>query len=231
MSRERDTDTLTRIDLGPDQPTVKNFAGDEAETHRLDPRHYAPLRVCPECSLAWEITGEWCPSCGTAFDKSARESVRATRVMPARPVSPARVGSQPPLSRSARKRGVKPPPPAPKAAAPAKSGSAGKYFLIAVAFVAAVAIAFLAGQATRLSADQVDQRTAEAAQTARQSAANSYSRAFEKLQAQYEKARQAAVERARAEGLADAQVQQQASEQAGSSVIDKIGRCIVDLQC
>ncbi|MBJ7353214.1 MAG: hypothetical protein JHC98_00155 [Thermoleophilaceae bacterium] len=233
MSRERDTDTLTptrqtRRDLGPDQPTVKNFTGDEAETHKLDPRHYAPLRVCPQCSLAWEVTGEWCPSCGTAFDKTARESVRATRVMPARSVSPARVGSQPPLTRSARRRGVTPPPPAPKAAKSASSGGAGKVVFTVLLFAAAIVVAFFIGQSTRPSQAQVDQSIDQSVQAAKQSAANSYRRAFDKMQAQAAAAIEAARDKALAEGAAKAQQDQQAESQ---SIFDKVTQCVISGDC
>ena len=235
MSRERDTDTLTptrstRRDPLPDAPTVKSFTGDDAQTHKLDPRAYAPLRVCPQCSLAWEVTGEWCPSCGTAFDKSARESVRATRVMPARSVSPARVGSQPPLTRSARRRGATPPPPpAAKAAAPAKSGGAGKAIFTVVIFAAAIAVAFFVGQSTRPSQAQVDKSINQSVQAAKQSAANSYRRAFDKMQAQAAAAIEAARSKALAEGEAKAQADLETQSQ--NSIFDSVTQCVVHGDC
>jgi hypothetical protein len=232
MSRERDTDTLTRIDLGPDQPTVKNaFTGDDAETHKLDPRHYAPLRVCPQCSLAWEVTGEWCPSCGTAFDKTHRESVRATRVMPARPASPARVGSQPPLTRSARKRGVTPPPAPPKQAPAAKRGGAGKFLLTAAIFVVAIAVAFFAGQSSRPSQAQVDKSINSAVASAKQSAANSFARAFEKLQERSAQAVKDARSKALAEGEAKAQQNQLDLQSDNQSFFDGVTACVIHGQC
>jgi hypothetical protein len=232
MSRERDTDTLTRIDPLPDAPTVKSsFTGDDAETHKLDPRHYAPLRVCPQCSLAWEVTGEWCPSCGTAFDKTHRESVRATRVMPARPVSPARVGSQPPLTRSARRRGVTPPPPTPKAAKPAKSGGAGKAFFTVLIFAAAIAVAFFVGQSTRPSQAQVDESINQSVQAAKQSAASSYERAFEKMQDQAAAAIKAAREKALAEGEAKAQQDALDNADQSQSIFDGVTACVLHGDC
>ncbi|MGH2958572.1 MAG: hypothetical protein ACRDKE_03135 [Solirubrobacterales bacterium] len=232
MSRERDTDTLTRIDQLPDAQTVKSFTGDDAETHRLDPRAYAPLRVCPECSLAWEITGEWCPSCGTAFDKSARESVRATRVMPARPVSPARVGNQPPLTRSARKRGVTPPPPpAAKAAKPASSGGAGKVIFTVAIFAAAITVAFFIGQSTRPSQAQVDQSIEQSVQAAKQSAVKSYSRAFEKLRDQAATAVEEARTKALAEGEAKAQANALDQQAESQSIFDSVTSCVLRGEC
>ncbi|MBI2690945.1 MAG: hypothetical protein HYX29_03230 [Solirubrobacterales bacterium] len=232
MSRERDTDTLTRIDLGPDAPTVKNsFTDPDAETHRLDPRAYAPLRVCPECSLAWEVTGEWCPSCGTAFDKSARESVRATRVMPARSVSPARVGSQPPLTRSARKRGVTPPPAPPKQAKAPQSGGARKVIATVLVFALAITVAFFIGQSTRPSQAQVDQSIEQAVQSAKQSAVNSYERAFAKLRDETAAAVEAARSKALAEGEAKAQANARDAEAESQSIFDSVTNCVLRGEC
>lgn len=231
MSRERDTDTLTRIDSLPDAQTVKSFTGDDAETHKIDPRAYAPLRVCPECSLAWEVTGEWCPSCGTAFDKSARESVRATRVMPARSVSPARVGTQPPLSRSARKRGVTPPPAPPKQARQSQSGGAGKLVATVLVFALAITAAFFIGQSTRPSQAQVDQSINTAVDSAKRSAAESYSRAFDTLQKRAAEAVKDARAKALAEGEAKAQ-QFQADRQADDqSFFDGVTACVLRGEC
>lgn len=231
MSRERDTDTLTRIDVGPDQPTVKNFTGDDAETHRLDPRAYAPLRVCPQCSLAWEVTGEWCPSCGTAFDKSAREGVRATRVMPARSPSPARVGSRPPLTRSARKRGATPPPPAQKAAKPASNGGAGKIIFTVVVFAAAIAVAFFAGQSTRSSDAEVDRSISQAVNTAKTSAAQSYQAAFDKIQKEAADAVKNARSKALAEGEAKAQQNALDQQDQSQSIFDGVTACVLHGEC
>lgn len=229
MSRERDTDTLTRIDLGPDAPTVKNSTGDDAETHKLDPRAYAPLRVCPQCSLAWEVTGKWCPSCGTAFDKTARESVRATRVMPARSVSPAPARAQPPLTRSARRRGAVPPPPAPTAAASARSGGAGKVIFTVMLFAAAIAVAFFVGQSTRPSEAQVDKSINQSVQAAKQSAVESYGRAFKKMQAQAA----AAIEAARAKALAEGEAKAQADRdtQSQNSIFNSVTECVLHGNC
>lgn len=231
MSRDRDTDTLTRIDLGPDAPTIKNFTGDDAETHKIDPRAYAPLRVCSECSLAWEITGEWCPSCGTAFDKSARESVRATRVMPARSVSPARVGSQPPLTRSARKRGVTPPPAPPRQTSAPQSGGAGKLVATMLVFALAVTAAFFIGQSTRPSQAQVDQSIDTAVASAKQSAVESFNRAFETLQQRSAEAIKDARSKALAEGEAKAQQQQDTLQAEDRSFFDGVAECVLRGKC
>lgn len=232
MSRERDTDTLTRIDLGPDAPTVKQtFTDPDAETHRLDPRAYAPLRVCPECSLAWEVTGEWCPSCGTAFDKSARERVSATRVMPQRPVSPARVGSQPPLTRSARKRGVTPPPTPPKQARAQQSGGAGKLIATVLIFALAITAAFFIGQSTRPSQAQVDQSIETAVASAKQSAVESFNRAFETLQERSAEAIKEARSKALAEGEAKAQQQRDALAAEDRSFFDGVAECVLRGNC
>jgi hypothetical protein len=231
MSRERDTDTLTRIDLSPEAETVQSFTGDDAKTHKLDPRAYAPLRVCPECSLAWEITGQWCPSCGTAFDKSARESVRATRVMPARSVSPARVGTQPPLTRSARKRGVTPPPAPPKQAKAPQSGGAGKLVATVLVFALAITAAFFIGQSTRPSQAQVDQSIDTAVASAKQSAVESFNRAFETLQKRSAQAVKDARSKALAEGEANAQKQALDAQAEDRSFFDGVTECVLKGNC
>jgi hypothetical protein len=231
MSRERDTDTLTRIDSLPDAQTVKSFTGDDAETHKIDPRAYAPLRVCPECSLAWEVTGQWCPSCGTAFDKSARESVRATRVMPARSVAPARVGTQPPLTRSARKRGVTPPPAPPKQARAERSGGAGKIVATVLIFALAITAAFFIGQSTRPSQAQVDQSIDQAVQAAKQSAVKSYERAFAELRDEAAAAVEAARSKALAEGEAKAQANALDAERESQSIFDNVTNCVLRGEC
>jgi hypothetical protein len=225
-SREKDTDTLTRIDAAPDAPTIQNFSGDEAETHKLDPRHYAPLRVCPQCSLAWEVTGEWCPSCGTAFDKSARP----TRVQPAAQ-APRR--TQQPQARSARRAAAHAPAQAaPPRARQKQSSGAGKVVFTVILFAAAMAVAFLVGQSTRPSASEVDRNTAQAVQTARQSAANSYRRAFDELQAKAAAALVAAQKKARAQGLAQGQANADAQAQQDSqSIFDKVTNCVISGNC
>lgn len=231
MSRERDTDTLTRIDLGPEAQTVNSFTGDDAETHKIDPRAYAPLRVCPECSLAWEITGQWCPSCGTAFDKSARENARPTRVMPARSISPARVGSQPSLTRSARKRGVTPPPAPPKQTQAPQSGGAGKLVATVLIFALAITAAFFIGQSTRPSQAQVDQSIDTAVASAKQSAVESFNRAFETLQQRSAEAIKEARSKALAEGEAKAQAQQDALQAEDRSFFDGVAECVLRGNC
>jgi hypothetical protein len=234
MSRRRDTDTLTptrrtRRDPLPDAQTVKSFTGDEAETHKIDPRAFAPLRVCPQCSLAWEIAGEWCPSCGTAFDKSAREQSSATRVMPARQLSARSQSGQPPLPRSARRRAASPPTAPPTRSA--KSGGAGKIVLMILLVAGAATLAFFAGQATRPSEAQNDKNISSAVQAARQSAANSYARAFAKFKKQTADAIAAARRKALAEGQAKAQADQLAQQRDQQSIFDSVTGCVLRGQC
>ncbi|MFT4050429.1 MAG: hypothetical protein QM648_11430 [Solirubrobacterales bacterium] len=241
MSRERDTDTLTptRFDHTPDMPTVRQeFSGSDEATHQVDPRNWAPLRVCPECSLAWEITGEWCPSCGTAFEKSRREASTPTRVMPRRPAA------EPPLSRSARRRSSggqlrpraeAPAPPSgpPKRAAKPKS-SAGSFFkgvFVVVGLCAAMAIAFLAGQASRPTNAQIDSRIAQAVDTAKQSASRSYGRAFEKMQARAAAAAEAARKQGQAEGAATAEQQLADQQQDNQGIFDSVTACVLHGNC
>lgn len=231
MSRKRDTDTLTQIDLGPDQPTIRQgFAGSEDETHKIDPRAYAPLRVCPECSLAWEITGEWCPSCGTAFEKSVRDSSTATRVMPRRP-------GEPPLNRSARRRAGAAPAPqlvkqSPRRAPQQKStGSMARNTLLAILVVFGMAGAFILGQSTRQSQAEVDRSIDQAVSTAKQSAANSYKKAFDEMQAQAATAIEAARKKGVAEGQANAQSQIEAQQQDSQSLFDNVTQCVLHGQC
>lgn len=241
--KNSDTDTLetvldhTRLDDAPDAPTIHaGFQGDDAETHNLDPRIWAPLKVCPQCSMAWESTGEWCPSCGTAFDRSS-ERVKATRVMPAeRQRARAASGQrsrrpgEPPLSRSGRRNG--PPPRARKQAAPApKRGGTGasvaKGFALLAVFAVAVTAAFYIGQQSRPSQSDLDNATQQAADTARKSAAESLRRFQDELRKQ----RDAAVARARAQGRSEGQAEAQATAETSDSLIDKISRCVVDFSC
>jgi hypothetical protein len=228
--RDKDTDTLTRIDAAPDAPTIKSFTGDEAETHKLDPRPYAPMRVCPQCSLAWEVTGEWCPSCGTAFNKASR----ATRVQPAAQVARR---NQPSRRDSSRRPAAQRGAPVRQAPAPReKSGGAGKIIFTVLLFVAAIAVAFLVGQSTRPSSAEVDRSTAEAVQTARESAVNSYSRAFKKIQTEAAAAIEAAQRRARAQGRAQGLAQGEANAQAlqeqdSQSIFDRVTKCVTTGSC
>lgn len=236
MSRERDTDTFTptRFDHTPDMPTVRQeFVGSDEETHQVDPRNWAPLRVCPECSLAWESAGDWCPSCGTAFEKSRRESSTPTRVMPRRPAS------EPPLTRSARRRQSSSQPRVQRAqAAPPqreqnkRSGGAFlRVLLTTVAIAAAMVFAFLVGQASRPSDGQVDKRISQAVDTAKQSAASSYQRAFEKMQAQAAAAAEAARKQGQAEGAASAQQQLDAQQQQNQGIFDSVTQCVLHGNC
>lgn len=244
--KKHDTDTLerltavdaTRLDQAPDDETVlADFGGSEDATHRLDPRVWSPLKVCPQCSLAWESDGEWCPSCGTAFDRS-KERVQATRVMPAeRQAARARRAAEPPLSRSGRRnpsaaqRAPRASGPPKRQATPPPSTSVGasiaKAFMIFALFAVAVTGAFYVGQQSRPSQAEVDQSVSEATDTARQSAVESLKR----LQAEFEEKRAAAVAKAREEGRNAAQAEAQATEEASGSLIDKIGQCIVNLNC
>jgi hypothetical protein len=213
MARKEDTDTLTKIDLAPDAPT-----------HKLEPAVFAPLRVCPECSLAWESSGEWCPSCGTAFEKSVRESSTPTRVMPRRV-------SEPPLTRSARRPQQGPPKRAVPAPAPAAGGGFLRNSVLAVIVTTAIAVAFFAGQATRPSQAEVDRSIEQAVNTAKQSAASSYQKAFEKMQAQAAAAIEAARDKALAEGRADAQSQLDAQQAEGRSIFDSVTQCVLHGDC
>lgn len=235
-SSKHNTDTLTRFDSAPDAPTVRqDLIGEQDETHRLDPRAIAPLKVCPECSFAWETSAEWCPSCGTAFAKSERESSTATRVMPTH--------REPPLTRSARRRnaqagagGATTParrtpqrPPQRPQSPPANHGF--RNALLAVLAVAAIAAAFLAGQQTRQSQAEVDQSINQAVATAKQSAASSYRTAFEKMQAQAAQAIKAARAKGVAEGQASAQQQLDAQQQDNQSLFDSVTNCVLHGNC
>lgn len=236
MAKKHDTDTLTRLDAAPDAPTVRqDLAGSEGATHKLDPRAYSPLKVCPECSFAWETSAEWCPSCGTPFAKTRRESANATRVMPRRQ-------AEPPLTRSARRRNAQ--AAAAQASAPrrqagppvrephvAKGSSGVKGVLLAILAVAAIAGAFLAGQQTRQSQAEVDRSIDQAVATAKQSAANSYKTAFEKMQAQAAAAIEAARKKGLAEGEANAQQQLDAQQQDNQSLFDSVTNCVLRGDC
>lgn len=240
MTDERDTDTLdprpAAGDSLRDAPTVRqDFAGSDAETGWLGPRAIAPLRVCPECSLAWEAAGSWCPSCGTAFEKSLREDEGATRVMPTRKQS------EPPLTRSARRRmrsdphAGRPAPaaqPAAQTAAPrAAAGPSLKGPLLAALVAIAILAAFMVGRATRPSDAQIDGRIGEAVQTAKRSAASSYERAFEKMQAQAAAAIEQAQKKGRAEGRAQAQEQLDAQQRDSRGIFDGVTQCVLHGEC
>lgn len=206
MAKKRDTDTLTRIDPTPDAPTLRqDFAGGAGATHRLEPRAYPPLRVCPQCSLAWETSGRWCPSCGTAFE---RGSATTTRAVSRRP-------GEPPLRHR-----------------PQTSGrSLGRALLLVAAMIVALTVAFFAGQATRPSQSQVDRSIEQAVATARQSAAASYQKAFDKMQAQTALAIEAARRKGLAEGQADAREQIEAQQQEGRSLFDSVTDCVLRGEC
>jgi hypothetical protein len=229
MARKHDTDTLTPVpetewDGLPDAPTIRQDAtASEDPTHRLEPRVYAPLRVCPQCSLAWEITGDWCPSCGTAFDKTRRESSTPTRVMQHAPAAvPPRTTSAPP--RRARAAAS---PASERAARPRGSGGALRSIFTVLVICAVAVVAFLAGQATRPSSAQVDRRVNDAVSTAKQSAAASYERAFNKMQEQAA----AAIERARAEGVASAEQQARQQADASRGILDSVTACVLHGNC
>lgn len=249
-----DTDTLTLIDEIADAATIKQHAIDpDAPTHRLEARVIAPLRVCPACSRAWEVTGEWCPSCGTAFDVSANDAAtmvsdNATRVMPGRtgqrdavraPRSrgQARVSNRQsttgkPAVANRRAGGDHRPPHA--ASIDGRDGAGGGFKIVAtiIAFTLALAFAFVLGQETRASKDEVDQRISEAVQQTKDSAKASFEREFEqqrdRLQAEFNQRVKAAEAKAREQGRADAQAQNE-----GGGVVDTLERCLKNflLEC
>lgn len=241
MARERDIDARTRVDRTPEDPTlVSDFDGSDEETHQLDPRVWAPLRVCPQCSLAWEVSGEWCPSCGTAFDKSARErQQQATRVMPHRvSETGGHRKAEPPLNRSARRaRAEGRPAPAsvrqgpPVRREPPKKSGAGKIVLTVVAFSAAIVVAFFVGQLSRPTDSQIDKSVNEAVQTARNSAAASYEKAFKTMQQRTAKAIEDARQKGIAEGQAALQAQADAQQQDNQSIWDDVTSCVLRGEC
>lgn len=218
----KDTDTLTRIDRAAEAPTIRPDSPD-AETerlHKLEPRVWSPLRVCPECSFAWETEADWCPSCGTAFNSKlrARTAVqRSTRVAPRRSTPKA---VAPPRRRD-RTNVVPPAPPAPQ------GSSAGKVIATTLVFVLAVVGAFLIGQQTRASKEEVDRSVAEAVQNTKESAVASFEREFNeqraRLQKEFNQRVKAAEAKARDEGRAQGQAQ--AKDEQGSGMVDKLERC------
>lgn len=242
MSRERDRTARTRIDRAPEdetrrQPAVDRFDGDDAETHQIDPRVWAPLRVCPQCSLAWEVSGEWCPSCGTAFDKSAREKQQqATRVMPHR-VS--ETGGHRKADPPARRRGRSDGRPVPASVRqgqpvrrePKQKSGTGKVVFTTLAVCAAVVAAFFVGQLTRPTDAQIDKSVGDAVQTARRSAAASYETAFKKMQDRTAKAIEAARQKGIAEGQAAADARAQAQQQDNQSIWDSVTGCVLNGNC
>lgn len=241
MPRERDIDARTRVDASPDAPTIKSeFGGSDEETHQIDPRVWAPLRVCPQCSLAWEVSGEWCPSCGTAFDKSTRERQQATRVMPPHRVSETggHRKAEPPLNRSARRAratggstpaSVRQGPPVRRE--PPKQSGVGKTLFTVVAVGAAIVIAFFIGQLSRPTDAQIDKSVNEAVQTARTSAAASYEKAFKTMQNRTAKAIEEARQKGIAEGQAALQAQADAQQQDNQSIWDDVTSCVLRGDC
>lgn len=233
MGSSKENDTRTRISAAADAPTVRSdVSAAEAETQKIEARVYDPLRVCPECSLAWETTDQWCPSCGTAFERSRRESSTPTRVMSARPAG------NPPLTRSARRAAAEQPPrqsgPPRRQAPPTEpgtSGSGAKGTLFALLAAAAIAAAFFAGQATRPSQAEVDRSIGVAVDTAKQSAVASYEKAFDELQARAATAIKEARAKGVAEGQANAQPQIDEQAESGRSIFDKVTDCVLNGQC
>jgi hypothetical protein len=206
MAKKHDTDTQTRIDPAPDAPTLRqDFAGGAGAGHRLEPRAYSPLRVCPQCSLAWETSGRWCPSCGAAFE---RENDGGTRVATSRPGGP-------PLRRQPRTTGT----------------AFGRALLLAAAALIALSAAFFAGQASRPSQAQVDRSIEQAVNTAKQSAAASYRKAFDQMQAEAAAAIEAARKKGVAEGQASVEQQLEAQQQEGRSIFDSVTACVLDGDC
>lgn len=238
MGRERDIDARTRVDSIPDDPTIRNeFAGSDEETHQVDPRVWAPLRVCPQCSLAWEVAGEWCPSCGTAFDKTARDKQQhATRVMPHRvsDTGSHRRRNEPPPSRSARRASAQPQavrqgPPVRRE--PKQSSGMGKTIFTVLAVAAAVVVAFFVGQLSRPTDAQIDKNIDQAVQTARNSAAASYEKAFKTMQQRTAKAIEEARQKGIAEGQAALQAQAEAQQQDNQSIWDDVTNCVLRGDC
>lgn len=238
-----DTDTLTLVDDIADRETVKRFAIDpDAPTHRMEPRVFAPLRVCPSCSRAWEVTGDWCPSCGTSFDVDDQPTVRSPRTR-ATVVKPGRTGEVRAARRSSSSTGPKVAAkdvrgPGGRGGAPVANGraeksggGATKVIATIVAFSLAVAFAFVLGQETRASKEEVDQRIEEAVQQTKDSAVASFQREFEqqrdRLQTEFNERVKAAEAKAREQGRADAEVNQE------GGVIDSLERCLKNflLEC
>jgi hypothetical protein len=230
--------TATRIDPAgadstADEATIKQHAVDpDASTHSLDPRVWAPLRVCPKCSLAWESAGDWCPSCGTAFDVGDRETERpASRGARSLPVRGRGTDARSPRTRGASA-ASRPRRPAgggkPSALVPlprrdpqsnsAKSGSRAAIWIALLLIIPVAAIAFVAGQQSRPSHAEVDGKIADAVQQTKNSAIKSYQRNFadlrRDLQAKFNKRVKAAEEKAYADGIASAKAEQQAQEKA-----------------
>lgn len=241
-SARRDSTAETLLDSAADAATVKQFASDpDAATHQLDPRVYAPLRVCPQCSLAWETDADWCASCGTAFDARDRESV--TRVRPGRtgerPVARAasrdrrarRATPGTPRNTGERAAAHQPPrrkqPTARAAAAPQpRRRSVGAFMGVLALFllIPVAALSFIAGQNTRPSKAQVNDQVAQATAQTKRAAINSFQRNFERqrdrLQAQFEKRVTAAEKQAFDQGKANAEANLPAS-----SFSDDFKRC------
>lgn len=240
MDRPSTAETL--LESSADAATIKQFAVDpNAETHKLDPRIYAPLRVCPQCSLAWETEAEWCVSCGTAFDARDRES--ATRVRPGR------TGERP-AARNARARRAATSSPrnteeraavhqAPRrkqpvrSAAPAARRSAGSFFgwLALFLLIPIAMLAFIAGQNTRPTKAEVNNEIKTAVDQNTRSAIASAQRELQRqknrLQAAFNERVIKAEARAFSEGKSNAEAQ---LPQGGLTA--ELKRCLSNLfQC
>jgi uncharacterized membrane protein YvbJ len=194
------------------------------------------LRVCPQCSLAWETDAEWCASCGTAFDARDRESV--TRVRPGR--TGERAAARNPRSRRApaaqtRKTGERAAAHAPigrtskpraKAAKAPRRRSGGWAFAMVV--IAMVPVAFLLGQQTRPSKAQVDQTIKQAVElntrSAEASAQRTLQRQKHRLQVEFNARVKAAEAQAYSEGKANAEAQQPQGGFTGD-----LKRCLANL--
>jgi hypothetical protein len=229
-------DAKTRVDRSATAETVLESIAD-AETHKLDPRVYAPLRVCPQCSLAWETESDWCASCGTAFDARDRESVTRVR--------PGRTGERP-AARNARARRAAPnstrntgeraaahqparrtQPARGKSVAAPRRRSIGSFVGVLALFllIPVAALAFIAGQNTRPTKaevnDQIATATAQTKQAARASFQRNFERQRERLQTQFEKAAAAAQKQGYEQGKANAE-----ANLPETSLPDDLKRCL-----
>jgi hypothetical protein len=236
----------TVLDAVADRATIKQHAVDpDAETHKLDPRFWAPLRVCPQCSLAWETDADWCASCGTAFDARDRETeISASAAEPTR-VRPGRTGERsaarrprarraaPSTTRNTGERAAAHAPstrnaaPQPRPSRKVRSGG----WALAIVLLAIIPLAFVLGQSTRQSHAEVNAQIDQAVKTNTQSALASAQRSLQRqrnqLQREFNTRVTAAEQQAYAEGKANAIAQR---PQGGLTA--DLKRCIANLfQC
>ncbi|MFY9487665.1 MAG: hypothetical protein WAP35_03070 [Solirubrobacterales bacterium] len=178
----------------------------ERRHHETPDRKIGPLRVCPECSLAWEVDAQWCPGCGTRFSdrpaaaaaEPSRQSARTSRA----------AGSTTATATTATATTAT----AATATATTATGRAEQWHqdrrvrVVLAATLPIVAAAFLLGMLVRPSDSAVNDRIAEAVAQQRSYDQAQASRRLEAQKARLDASADRRVARARSDAFANGKV-------------------------